>query len=106
MCSLSPIYVLSDGTVAPLVTFAIKPVYTMTHEDDINVGQPLSKIKVASIPNGLLLTKQPNYLKKYPHLFYPGKDDKSKDIRKIRARVSFDVLNEIDSWRVAEIILK
>lgn len=105
MCSLSPIYVLSDGTIAPLVTFAIKPVYSMTHEDGVNVGQPLSKIKVASIPNGLLLTKQPNYLKKYPHLFYPGKDDKSKDIRKIRARVSFEVLNEIDSWRVAEILL-
>lgn len=59
LCSLSPIYVLSDGTIAPLVTFAIKPVYKMIHENGVNVGQPLNKIKVASIPNGLLLTADP-----------------------------------------------
>jgi len=105
LCSLSPIYVLSDGTIAPLVTFAIKPVYSMIHENEVNVGQPLSKIKVASIPNGLLLTQKPNYIKTYPHLFFPGKDDKSKDLRKIRARVSFDILKEIDEWRVKEIYI-
>lgn len=103
LCSLSPIYVLSDGTVAPLVTFAIKPVYSMACENGTNIGQPLSKIKVASIPNGLLLTQNPNYMENYPHLFFPGKDDKSKDLRKIRARVSFDILKEIASWRVKEI---
>ncbi len=105
LCSLPPIYVLSDGTVAPLVTFVIKPVYDMFYENNVSVGQPLKKIKVASIPNGLLLTQEPNYMKKYPHLFFPGKDDKSKDLRKIRARVSFDVLKAIDSWRVKEILI-
>ncbi len=103
LCSLSPIYVLSNKTVAPLLTFAIKPVYDMIMKDNDNTGQPLKKIKIASIPNGILLTKAPNYLKKHPELFFPGKDDKRKDLRKIRARVSFDILREIDSWRVKEI---
>lgn len=102
LCSLSPIYVLSDKTIAPLVTFAVKPVYCMIHEDCVNTGQPLQKIKVASIPNGLLLTKNPNYIAQHPHLFFPGKDDRSKDLRKIRARISFDILREIAPWRVVE----
>lgn len=106
LCSLSPVYVLSDGTVAPLVTFAIKPVYRMLRNDsNANVGQPLEKIKAASIPNGLLLTETPGYIKQHPRLFFPGKDDKSKDLRKIRARVSFDILKKIDSWRVKEILI-
>ena len=103
LCSLSPVYVLSDGTIAPLVTFVIKPVYKMLYNGNETIGQPLEKIKIACIPNGLLLTHNPNYLGKYPGLFFPGKDDKSKDARKIRARVSFDILKKIDSWRVEEI---
>ncbi len=102
-CSLSPIYVLSDGTVAPLVTFAIKPVYEMLKIEGVTEGQPLKKIKVASIPNGILLTSNPNYLKKYPSLFFPGKDDKGKDPRKLRARVSFEILRRLDHWRITEI---
>lgn len=107
-CSLSPIYVLSDGTVAPLLTFAIKPVYDMVKETgtDKTIGQPLVKIKLASIPNGILLTKNPNYNKKYPGLFFPGKDDKKKDARKTRARISFSLLREIADWRIKEIFVK
>lgn len=105
LCSLSPIYVLSSGTIAPLVTFAIKPIYGMLIENGVNKGQPLNHIKVASIPNGLLLTKEPNYLKEHPHLFFPGKDDRKKDIRKLRARVSFDILQKIAKWRVKEIYI-
>ena len=103
LCSLPPIYVLSDKTIAPLVTFVIKPIYSMVYKNNRCCGQPLDKIKVACIPNGLLLTKNPNYMEKYPSLFFPGKDDKGKDLRKIRARVSFDLLEEIDEWRVKEI---
>ena len=106
LCSLSPIYVLSDATVAPLATFVIKPVYTMLREGEETVGQPLERIKVACVPNGVLLTQNPNYLQSYPGLFFPGKDDKKKDLRKIRARVSFEVLREIDAWRVVEIDVK
>ncbi len=103
LCSLSPLYVLSDGTIAPLATYVVKPVYEMIYNDEqVNIGQPLGKIKVASIPNGLLLTKNPNYIEQCPHLFFPGKDDKSKNLTKIRARVSFDILKKIDSWRVNE----
>lgn len=105
-CSLSPIYVLSDGTVAPLLTFAIKPVYEMVTEDYKTIGQPLEKIKIASIPNGILLTKSPNYNKKFPGLFFPGKDDKTKNPKKSRARISFEILKEIDDWRVVTKIVE
>lgn len=98
-CSLSPIYVLSDKTIAPLATFAIKPVYGMLQEG----GQPLEHIKIVSIPNGILLTRNPNYVKTHKGLFFPGKDDKAKDLRKIRARISFNILKEIDAWRVLDI---
>ena len=77
----------------------------MFFEGNKNVGQPLCRIEVACIPNGLLLTKNPGYLKQHPQLFFPGKDDRAKNLRKIRARVSFDVLKSIDAWRVAEIML-
>ncbi len=106
-CSLAPIYVLSDGTVAPLLTFVIKPVYEMMKDEkDKTIGQPLAKIKVASIPNGILLTKNPNYNKLHPGLFFPGKDDRNKDLRKIRARISFSLLREIAVWRIKEIEVK
>ncbi len=105
--SLSPIYVLSDGTVAPLLTYVIKPVYSMLKgECDETIGQPLTKIKVANIPNGILLTKNPNYNKLHPGLFFPGKDDKRKDERKMRARISFDLLGEIAEWRIKELPVK
>jgi len=104
-CSLSPIYILSDGTIAPLLTFAIKPIYEMKKETDTEktIGQPLSTIKLASIPNGILLTQNPNYNKKYPGLFFPGKDDRTKNKRKMRARISFSLLKEIADWRIKEI---
>lgn len=107
-CSMSPIYVLSDGTVAPLLTFAIKPVYEMLKETgtDKTVGQPLTKIKVASIPNGILLTQNPNYNKKHPGLFFPGKDDHKKKKNKKRARISFRLLKDIADWRINEIAIK
>ena len=105
LCSLSPVYVLSDNTIAPLATFVIKPVYKMVNNGVETIGQPLEKIKIACIPNGLLLTHNPNYLQAFPNLFFPGKDDKKKDLRKIRSRVSFDVLKSIDSWRVKEILV-
>ena len=106
-CSLSPIYVLSDGTIAPLLTFVVKPVYEMLKDaSGKTTGQPLSEIKVASIPNGILLTLNPNYNKLHPGLFFPGKDDKSKDERKMRARISFTLLREVADWRVANLTVK
>jgi hypothetical protein len=107
-CSQSPIYVLSDGTIAPLLTYAIKPVYGMLKEPatEKTIGQPLERIKLASIPNGILLTQNPNYNKKYPGLFFPGKDDKKKNVLKTRARISFSLLKQIADWRIKEIIVK
>jgi len=50
-----------------------------------------------------LLTENPNYLKRYPGLLFPGKDDKDKDPRKVRARISFELLRKIASWRYIDI---
>lgn len=109
-CALPPIYVLSDGTIAPTVSVFIKPVYQMVslegdNQTKIKTGQPLQRITIVTLPNGLLLTKRPGYLAKYPGLFYPGKDDKTKAETKLRARVSFEVLRKIDPWRVDAISL-
>lgn len=75
-------------------------------EDGKTIGQPLERIKIASIPNGILLTQKPNYTKKYPRLFFPGKDDSTTNPRKARDRVSFELLREIAPWRVNEITLQ
>lgn len=104
--SLPPIFILSDGTVVPLVIIALKPVYQMLQPSIAgtrNDGQPLERIDIACIPNGLLLTQNPNYLENHQGLIFPGKDDKSKDPRKLRARVSFTILKKIHPWRVHSI---
>jgi Restriction endonuclease BglI len=106
--SLPPIFILSDATVVPLVIIALKPVYQMLQTSILGVrndGQPLQRIDIACIPNGLLLTQNPNYLGKHQGLLFPGKDDKSKDPRKLRARVSFTILKKIHFWRVQSIQL-
>ena len=85
--AIPPIYVLSDGTIAPVIHIIIKPVYAMLelNETKQTTGQPLSRITLACIPNGLLLTEKPNYLREYPGLLFPGKDDKDKNPQKMRA---------------------
>lgn len=101
--AISPIYPLTNGDVCPTIHLFIKPVYQMLNlASDGLKGQPLESIKNICVPNGLLLSKNPGYLDKYPGLFFPGKDEKSKDPRKIRVRVSFTLLSEIAPWRVEE----
>jgi len=59
-CSMPPLFILSDGTIAPLIIIALKPVYRMlppTQPVFRNGGQPLERIDIACIPNGLLLTQ-------------------------------------------------
>lgn len=103
-CSVPPLYVLSDGTIAPIVLIAIKPIYKMLSlEKKTNSGQPLKKITIVTIPNGLLLEENPAYLKKYPNLLFPGKDDKQKNPLKVRTRISFPILRKIAKWRVYDI---
>lgn len=102
-CSVPPIYVLSDDTIAPVVTMVIKPVYAMLGLAGPNRGQPLSRLTFASIPNGLLLCVNPAYLKSTPGLLFPGKDDKDKNPFKIRARVHFPTLRAIAAWRVTDL---
>jgi hypothetical protein len=109
-CALPPLYVLSGGIVAPTISVFIKPVYEMLSLSKDNqhgfiIGQPLRRITIVTLPNGLLLTQNPGYLANYPTLFYPGKDDKTKAKTKLRARVSFELLREIASWRVETLTL-
>ena len=102
--AISPIYALSDGTIAPVVHIFVKPVYGMVKLQTGNkYGQPLQKIVTVCVPNGLLLSEAPGYLHDYPTLFFPGKDIKEKDPKKKRVRVSFAVLREIDSWRFSSV---
>ncbi len=107
-CSIPPIYILSDGTIAPVILIALKPVYKMLslEKKGNDGGQPLGRITIVTIPNGILLEESPAYLKKYPGLFFPGKDDKGKNPLKIRSRVSFDLLKKIANWRVRDILIK
>jgi hypothetical protein len=104
-CATPPLYILSDGTICPVVHFVLKPIYTMLGLDAAaqSKGQPLKKLVLVSIPNGLLLSGHDGLLEKYPGLLYPGKDAKSKDPRKLRARVSFEKIKQIASWRYFEI---
>jgi hypothetical protein len=101
-CTLPPLYVLSDGTIAPTVVLAVKPVYKMLPllGDSSLRGQPLGRIDVIAVPNGLLLEVNPGYLSKYPGLLFPGKDDQVKNPLKVRSRISFGILRQIDAWRI------
>jgi hypothetical protein len=109
-CAIPPIYVLSSGKILPVVNLIIKPVYKMlnleTPISSIRRGQPLVRIDVAMIPNGILLDGKDGYISKYPGLFFPGKDDKKKDPKKLRARISFSKLREIAPWRHISIDFK
>ena len=98
--AISPIYPLTNGHMAPTIHLFVKPVYKMLSGDQ--KGQPLESIKNICVPNGILLCNNPNYLKSYQGLFFPGKDDRKKDPRKIRVRVSFEILSKIAPWRVQE----
>ena len=102
--AITPIYALSSGILAPTIHVFVKPVYRMLSLSEENhFGQPLRTIRVIGVPNGLLLTVNPNYLGSYPSLFFPGKDDKGKAASKVRCRVSFKILADIANWRVREI---
>lgn len=103
--TLPPLYVLSSGQVIPLVTIAVKPVYTMLTgaAGGRNEGQPLARVDLACVPNGLLLSEKPGYLKTNRGLLYPGKDAKTKNNQKLRARVAFSELTSIAPWRVRSI---
>ncbi|MCD4557011.1 BglI family type II restriction endonuclease [Schaalia sp. lx-100] len=100
----SPIYILSDGTVAPTIHIFVKPKYGMNSLQGIPAfGQELEYIRIITVPNGLLLCENPNLLRRYPTLLFPGKDDKTKPALKVRCRVDFSILSKIDSWRVQKI---
>jgi hypothetical protein len=105
-CSIPPFYVLSDMTVVPFVNFVVKPVYRMLSlSKGSDGGQPLGRIAIVCIPNGILLATNPNYLKQFPKILFPGKDDAGVAPKKKRARVDFELLSKIAKWRVRELEL-
>lgn len=100
--AIPPLIITQSLKPTPVITMGIKPVYSMeiSYESEFPWGgQPLVRLDTVTVPNGLLLTENPNLLKKFPGLLFPGKDDKSKDPRKLRARVSFEILKSVDPWR-------
>lgn len=102
--AIPPIYALSNGVIAPVVHIFVKPVYKMLSLNSPgHFGQPLDRIRIITLPNGLLLTQNPNYTELHPGLIFPGKDDKSKAPEKVRCRISFPILSSIHSWRVSDI---
>jgi hypothetical protein len=101
-CAIPPLFVLSDETIVPVVHIVLKPVYKMLGLTSGEKGQPLDRVSLVSIPNGILLAENPNYLQMYPGLLFPGKDDKEKDPCKVRARVSFEILRQIAEWRYTD----
>ena len=103
-CSLPPLYITPNGHRLLTVTLFIKPIYSMS--GDNTFCQKLSEIKIGCIPNGLLLSGNNGYLEQNPGLLYPGKDDKSKNRKKLRARVDFKILTEINEWRLKKIYFK
>lgn len=103
-CAIPPLFVLSDGIIAPVVHIVLKPVYTMLGLIGEAQGQPLGRITLASIPNGILLTENPNYLKTHKGLLFHGKDDKEKDPRKVRSPISFEKLRQIAVWRYKDFL--
>lgn len=104
-CSIPPIYILSDGTIVPVIIIILKPVYRMLSLESDDMGQPLGRVSFATVPNGLLLHENPKYLRQHPQLFFPGKDDKTKNPLKVRCRVSFKILRMIANWRFREIFV-
>lgn len=103
--ALPPLIILPGGKIAITLTYAIKPNYE-TRFNDLSQswsGQPLERLDLVCIPNGLLLSKNPGYALTHEGLLFPGKDDKNKNPLKMRARVSFNILNQINNWRHEEI---
>lgn len=100
-CSLPPLYVFPNQKTYLTVTLFIKPIYGMSTNGTLE--QHLEEIKIGCIPNGLLLSGTDGYLKKYPGLLYPGKDDKKKNPKKLRARVDFSILRTLADFRVQTI---
>lgn len=99
--AIPPVYTLTDGKTAPAIHLFIQPSYRMLSlEPEAGRGQPLKSIQSVCVPNGLLLTCQPNYLSIYPDLLRPEEAEHAPG--NVCARVSLDVLSQIDRWRVSE----
>lgn len=96
---LPPFYVL-NGQVLPCLTFFLKAIYSLQGLGE----QPLEKLEIACVPNGLLLCSGPT-LSRTPGLFIPGKDDKSVKESDKRVRVRLAPLAGLDEgWRCRQIV--
>ncbi len=88
---LPPLYII-QGKVIPCLTFFLKGVY-----DVKTLGyQPLVKLELICVPNGLLTFENPLYIKNQG-LFIPGKDVKGHLKKRVRVRMT--PLESIASWR-------
>lgn len=88
---LPPFYVI-EGRVYPCITIFLKGVY----EVEAIEYQPLTKLELVCVPNGLLAFDGPRYLNE-PGLFIPGKDEKNHPKKRVRVRMG--PLSRIAAWR-------
>jgi Restriction endonuclease BglI len=88
---LPPFYIIEDKVI-PCLTYFLKGVYAVER-----LGyQPLVKLELVCVPNGLLAFDGPQYLLT-EGLFIPGKDE--KEHAKKRVRVRMGLLSSIATWR-------
>lgn len=88
---LPPFYVMEGHTLLCL-TYFLKGIYAVEGFGD----QPLRKLELICVPNGLLAFDGPRYVET-PGLFIPGKDE--KDHPKKRTRVRMEPLRQLAAWR-------
>lgn len=88
---LPPFYII-EGEIVPCLTYFLKGVYTVE-----SLGhQPLTKMELICVPNGLLMFDGQNY-SQIRGLLIPGKDELSH--LKKRVRIRMKPLSDLASWR-------
>jgi hypothetical protein len=88
---LPPLYLI-DGKLFPCLTIFLKGIYTVE-----TLGyQPLTKLEIVCVPNGILSFVNPKYLNQHG-LFIPGKDEKNHPKKRVRVRMN--PLVQLAGWR-------
>jgi len=89
---LSPLYVVESRPLLCL-TYFLKGVYTVE-----GLGsQPLDYLELICSPNGLMAFTGENYNASVNGLFIPGKDETTKEKKRVRVRMH--PLGQLHSWR-------
>lgn len=89
---LPPLYVV-EGRPLLCLTYFLKGVYTVERLGT----QPLDYLELICSPNGLMSFTGENYNSTVDGLFIPGKDEVTKDKKRVRVRMN--PLEQLHAWR-------